>query len=91
MTDSPVPNGGSVTKLAALPVGGDLKQILIAGRRAAYTHLLAKIAEFARSINPTALDILERAYDGESSIQFGGIDLGPIVDAAVLEAIARSR
>lgn len=59
---------------------------LIAGRRAAYAHL-----EVAVSLLPSATwnGVAVEDYDGRACLNINGFDVGPVIDAAVLETVAR--
>lgn len=65
-------------------VPDDYRDYLVAGRRAAVLHLIANpgITEWA---GPEP-----EQYDGAKAISVNGLDIGPAIDAAVLETIARA-
>lgn len=59
---------------------------LIAGRRTAYAQL-----EVAVSLSPSATwgGVAVEDYDGQACLNINGFDVGPVIDAAVLETVAR--
>lgn len=69
--------------LKTAPSIGPRRVVLVAARRAAYAELVTR----ATGIGATCTGSTIEQYDGRAIIQVAGFDIGPAIDAAVLEAL----
>lgn len=72
--------------MTSLKIDTNIAPHLVAGRRAAYGVVLAKAAEIATA---TCTGATDSSYTGLGDITIDGLDIGPAIDAAVIETVVR--
>ena len=63
----------------------DMDRLLIAGRKAAAVALLIEAHDKGLPVTGPTMD----AYDGKCQLLISNLDIGPAVDAAVIEAMVQ--
>lgn len=63
----------------------NVPRLLVAGRKAAAVALLIEAHDRQRAVSGPSMDV----YDGKCGLKINDIDIGPAIDAAVLEVMVQ--